>query len=141
MSKILYQGTKQLYAEAMTRGAYNQYRGWDLPAGEDPASEGYIVEYADGGKPNMPDRTGYVSWSPKDVFERAYKPIGTHPQRVLLELDELGERLHKLDGFLETPTFRSLAFVEQERLTVQSQVMHTYYEILRQRIEFFGGLS
>lgn len=58
----------------MTRGEYNAYRGWTIPADENPADEGYLVEYQDGGKPNMPKHAGYVSWSPKDVFEAAYQP-------------------------------------------------------------------
>lgn len=37
--------------------------------------EGYLVEYTDGGKPNHPDYAGYVSWSPKTVFERAYRLV------------------------------------------------------------------
>jgi hypothetical protein len=72
----VYTGTKTVIAESMTRAAYNAYRGWKLPADEDGNDEGYLVEYTDGGKANMPDRAGYVSWSPKDVFERSYHGHG-----------------------------------------------------------------
>lgn len=58
-----YIGTKVIQARAMTRGAYNEYRGWPIPADENPDDEGYLVRYAD----------GYESWSPKDVFEAAYR--------------------------------------------------------------------
>ena len=68
----LYIGTKQVLARPMTRQAYNDYRGWTLPADENGADEGYLVEYVDGGQPNHPAHTGYISWSPKAVFERAY---------------------------------------------------------------------
>jgi len=68
-----YIGTKIIKAEPMTRLAYNQYRGWELPADENGDDEGFLVEYVDGGKANVPGRAGYVSWSPKDVFERAYR--------------------------------------------------------------------
>lgn len=70
-----YFGTKIITAEPMTRAAYNEYRGWQLPADENGADEGYLVEYQDGGKPNVPGRAGYVSWSPKEQFENAYRPI------------------------------------------------------------------
>lgn len=70
----LYIGTKMIRAFAMTRLAYNELRGWELPADENGADEGYLVEYLDGGKANHPDYAGYISWSPKDVFEKAYKP-------------------------------------------------------------------
>lgn len=69
-----YIGTKLINAKPMTRLEYNQFRGWALPEDEDGADEGYLVEYTDGGKANTPVYAGYVSWSPKDVFERAYKP-------------------------------------------------------------------
>lgn len=69
----LYTGTKQVHAKPMNRQDYNTLRGWDVPADENPADEGYLVEYVDGGKSNHPDFQGYISWSPKDVFERAYK--------------------------------------------------------------------
>ena len=52
-------------AEPMTRGDYNKRRGWELPAGENPADEGYLVVYPD----------GYKSWCPKEAFERAGFPL------------------------------------------------------------------
>lgn len=68
-----YTGTKTLLAKPMTKGEYNRFRGWQQPADEDPAEQGYLVEYVDGGKPNVEGHAGYVSWSPADVFERTYR--------------------------------------------------------------------
>jgi hypothetical protein len=68
-------GTKRLNAKPMTRQEYNTLRGWTLPADENPNDEGYLVEYTDGGKANVDGFAGYVSWSPKDVFEASYQPI------------------------------------------------------------------
>lgn len=66
-----YIGTKIVNMKPMTRGEYNIFRGWDLPAkGED---EGFLVEYLDGGAPNTPHFSGYVSWSPKEQAENAYR--------------------------------------------------------------------
>lgn len=67
-----YIGTKLVMAKPMTRGDYNAMRGWELPADECGSDDGYLVEYTDGGKANHPAHKGYISWSPKDVFERAY---------------------------------------------------------------------
>ena len=66
-------GTKMILARPMGRGEYNTYRGWECPADENPEDEGFLVEYVDGGRANHPDHAGYISWSPKDVFERAYR--------------------------------------------------------------------
>lgn len=59
----------------MTRLEYNQFRGWELPSDENGNDEGYLVEYLDGGKPNTDDFDGYVSWSPKEQADNAYRSI------------------------------------------------------------------
>lgn len=68
-----YIGTKTLNAKPMTRGEYNQLRGWTIPDDENPSDDGYLVEYLEGGKPNHPDYENYISWSHKDVFDRSYR--------------------------------------------------------------------
>jgi len=60
-----YIGTKVIEAEPMNLGEYNKYRGWEIPKDEDPERDGYRVVYPD----------DYVSWSPKEIFEEAYKDI------------------------------------------------------------------
>lgn len=66
-------GTKHIKAKPMTRGEYNEFRRWELPANENGADEGFLVEYQDGGKPNVEGYKGYVSWSPKEQFDNAYQ--------------------------------------------------------------------
>lgn len=60
-----YMGFKLIKAEPMNREDYNKYRGWTIPENENPLDEGYIVRYSD----------DYVSWSPKEVFEKAYMKV------------------------------------------------------------------
>ncbi|MBY5988194.1 DUF2829 domain-containing protein [Roseovarius atlanticus] len=72
--QTMFFGTKQIFARPMTRAEYNDYRGWQLPADENGADAGFLVEYVDGGQANHPDHEGYISWSPEDVFHRAYQP-------------------------------------------------------------------
>ncbi|WP_300347574.1 Gp49 family protein [Clostridium sp.] len=55
-----YISTKLVKAKPMTRGKYNKYRGWTIPANENPSDEGYLIEYQD----------GYISWCPKEQFEK-----------------------------------------------------------------------
>lgn len=66
-----YIGTKSLLAFPMTKGDYCKLRNWNLPDNEKPEEEGYLVEYPDS-LSNHPDFRGYISWSPKAVFEAAY---------------------------------------------------------------------
>ncbi|ENJ8541423.1 DUF2829 domain-containing protein [Raoultella planticola] len=77
----------------MTRLAYNDFRGWQLPAAENGADEGYLVEYLDGGKPNTDRFDGYVSWSPKDVFEKAYRKLSGLSFGLAIEALKQGHRV------------------------------------------------
>ena len=86
-------GTKIILALAMSRLAYNDYRGWQLPADENGADEGYLVEYTDGGTPNHPDHAGYVSWSPKAQFDNAYRPTKGMTFGLAIEALKLGRRV------------------------------------------------
>ena len=81
-----YIGIKQLDAIPMTRGGYNEYRGWTLPANENGEDKGYMVTYPD----------GYVSWSPKDIFEAAYRPMSNMSYSLALELVKKGKRVQRI---------------------------------------------
>jgi Protein of unknown function (DUF2829) len=59
-------------SKPMRRGAYNDFRGWDLPANENGEDEGYMVERLGITPPNTDSYAGYVSWMPKTLFEESY---------------------------------------------------------------------
>ncbi|MCI1898526.1 MAG: DUF2829 domain-containing protein [Enterobacter sp.] len=86
-------GVKLINAYPMTRLAYNDFRGWELPSDENGSDEGYLVEYLDGGKPNTDRFNGYVSWSPKDVFDKAYRPVSGLSFGLAVEALKLGKRV------------------------------------------------
>ena len=88
-----YIGVKEINAKPMKRAAYNVARGWTLPADENGDDDGFLVEYIDGGKANTDAYTGYVSWSPKDVFERAYKPVNGMTFGLALEALKKGHKV------------------------------------------------
>jgi hypothetical protein len=138
-----YIGTKIIMAKPMTRQAYNTYRGWQLPADEDGADEGFLVEYVDGGKANDARHEGHISWSPADVFARTYKPLqgdGLPPyqQRVVQEKHDLDEKLEKLKAFIATDAFFQLPTAECLRLCNQVRFMDRYSSVLEERIAAFG---
>ena len=68
-----YLGVKRIKATPMNRLAYNEYRGWTLPSDENGEDQGYLVEYLDSPNSNHPNHERYISWSPRDVFEKAYR--------------------------------------------------------------------
>lgn len=88
-----YIGTKIVRAKPMTRLEYNQFCGWELPADERGDDEGFLVEYIDGGKANTESFAGYVSWSPKEVFERAYRPMDGLTFGMAIEILKMGGKV------------------------------------------------
>lgn len=66
-------GVKIIKSAPMTLGEYNNYRGWTIPADEDPEKLGYLVEYAPDGNPNHKNHDGYISWTPKEAHDLAYR--------------------------------------------------------------------
>lgn len=135
MTMTHYIGTKELLAKPMTRGEYNSYRGWETPEGENEDDAGYLVEYLDGGEANHWQHRGYISWSPKDVFDRSYFPCGTHVDRMKVEYAELKKRVSALTAFIGTETFNSLDQDEQSRLCAQHESMAEYRNILAERLK------
>ena len=78
-----YIGTKIIKAEPMTRGDYNDYRGWKVPADEDPTDEGYLMEY----------ENGYVQWLPKEMFKVDYIKCDTMPFGFAIEAMKKGKKV------------------------------------------------
>lgn len=131
-----YIGTKVLKAVPMNRGDYNILRGWNIPKNEDPKEDGYLVEYQDGGKPNHPDYEGYISWSPKDVFEKAYQLAETHIDRLCIEKKDLAEKFEKCSAFVRSDKFREVVKndIQAFLLVLQRELMGRYNQVLDYRL-------
>ena len=69
-----YRALKRVNATPMTRQEYNDYRGWTLPEDENGADEGYLTEDIDG-PINTNEFMGYVSWTPKKMFDDQFYEI------------------------------------------------------------------
>jgi len=78
-----YIGTKISGAKPMTRLEYNQFRGWELPADECGDDKGYVVQYTD----------NYVSWSPAEQFEEAYRKTNEMTFGLALEAMHKGHKV------------------------------------------------
>lgn len=75
-----YLGVKLIEAKPMNLGDYNKFKGWTIPADEDPKREGYKVKYSD----------DYISWSPKEAFEEAYRGIDNLTFGLAVEASKKG---------------------------------------------------
>ena len=110
-----YVGTKQVTA-------------WEQ---EKDLQPGYAVKYED----------GYISWSPKAVFEAAYLSLGhighlpAHAQRVVAERAQLADKLAKLNKFLGGDHSAQLLAVDRELLQLQAHQMGQYLRTLDLRLE------
>lgn len=104
------------------------------PAQKDGA-DGYSVKYAD----------GYISWSPKDVFEVAYIALGhiahlpPHVQRMVGELVQLYDKISKLGKFQGTDIYASLPEAERTDLDAQAKCMIGYWNVLLCRVNRARG--
>lgn len=88
-----YIGTKLVNSKPMTRIEYNNFRGWLLPEDENGDDAGYLVEYLDGGKANTEQYSGYVSWSPAEQFDNAYRPCDQMTFGLAIEALRLGKKV------------------------------------------------
>lgn len=129
-----YEGRKQVLAEPMTLLEYNKYRNWEMPKDEDGTTEGYLIEYFEGGNPNHPDDTNHISWLPKDVFDKSYTLIDTYAQRLQLEHDDLKQKIPKLRLFMESDVYSSLGVEDQRLLQKQHIHMKEYLNVLHIRL-------
>ena len=131
-----YKCVKDVHAKPMTRGDYNAYRGWAIPAGELAADPGYLVIYNNGTQDH------YESWSPKRIFESGYIEFPGHglpdfQRRVMAEYNELREKLDKLSVFIDGDTFKALPDKQREQLAGQRDAMSVYAQFLHNRIADF----
>lgn len=118
-----YTGTKTVSAEPMNEFDAVQ-KGIARPNTDNHEfRDGYHVVYPD----------GYESWSPKDVFEEAYKCSETHIDRMKIEYEELKERINRLKDFLNSNA-NSIDEDEESLLKAQRLAMCSYCSILSERL-------
>lgn len=95
--------------------------------------EGYSLKYED----------GYISWSPKDLFEATYVLIeGTqgflaHHLRVAGDYADLRNNFEKLSLFFGTELFGKLSEAERKLLEEQHVLQGQLLEVLEDRLNGF----
>lgn len=127
--------TKQIEAEPMTLGDFVQKTGRN-PYGKDienheESEPGYHVKYED----------GYESWSPADVFEKAYKCADTFLDRLHIELKELYSKMDNLVPFIDSGKIDEVVTDEYQNLLLrlQHRIMSRYINVLECRIGRIDG--
>lgn len=91
--------------------------------------DGYKVVYED----------GYESWSPKDVFEKAYKLAETPLDKLKIECDELKERIENIEALLGNKISEGVkktgGVPQAALLIIQRSHMVNYLDVLETRID------
>lgn len=135
-----YIGVKLIEAKPMTRGDYNNYRGWTIPKDEDPKDEGYLVKYSN----------DYESWSPKNPFDESYREYDANalPQTALgmisrdykerfkAEYEQLVIRYNGLNRMIENWDRGCLSFkptCPRSTYDLQLKTMRDYIAVLEAR--------
>ena len=135
-----YVGTKIIEAKEMKLGDYNNYRGWKIPENENPKKEGYLVKYPD----------GYESWSPKEIFEDAYRKYdesklpatsvlmqsNDYKERFKAEYKQLDIRYKGLEAMLKKWDAGELNFTPtcpRNIYNIQIRAMEEYLTVLETR--------
>lgn len=123
---VKYVGTKAVSAAPTTRTEAEKIIGRDIkPAEGNDTVEGYLVKYED----------GYLSWSPKNVFEKVYQKAETYLDRMLIEKRELAERIKKLSVKLNEEGFEEkVGEMLYNTMKQQLEAMKWYYSSLSTRI-------
>lgn len=95
---------------------------------ESKEKDGFIVYFDDGTK----------DWCPKSEFEIYYKPSGSFYERLAIELEQIKERLTKLNNFMMSRQYRQLSDVEQSMCVRQFTTMHDYHDAVADRIDYYS---
>ena len=121
-----YLGTKLVTAKPMTRAEAEVILGKSIkPAKQEYSGDGYLVRYED----------GYQSWSPKEVFDKAYKHADKFLDRLIIERDEVQQRLSSLTSALMQEDFQEKVGSKQYYwMQEQRNAMEIYVEVLNKRI-------
>lgn len=129
---ITYVGTSVVHAVSMTRGAYNELRGWTVPPDEDAEDNGYVIQEG---------RTGHLNWKPQEVFEKIYDinlRVRQEPKNLITALveerDQLAMRVEETESFIASDSYILMSTETQNDLQEQLSAMQVYLSILNTRV-------
>ena len=123
-----YIGTQQVEAESMTIGeAYrrNLLQTGRVPNDSEKDNPGFYVKYQD----------DYESWLPAEIFCKIYKIAETPLERMIIEYQELIDKINKLEKFFGSSYFQCLSLRTKELIAIQLHIMIEYSLILKEKIE------
>lgn len=123
-----YVGTKTVKAEPMNELAAAK-RGYARKNKDNHEwREGYHVQYTN------PDGSIYDSWSPKSVFEKAYRVAEAPADHIKIQLEELNTRIAKGIESLLNESY-ALIYPTKALLSAQIETEREYSYLLNDRLE------
>lgn len=127
--KKTYKSIGTVKAEPMTLGSFAQKMGKELdPDNNIKETDGFCIERNDGS----------IEWQPKSLFMSGFVLVNDFLDRLIVERNELSERLENLDHFIhESEVFKDLDTEQANLLLRQKDHMREYLSILNKRISLF----
>lgn len=122
-----YIGTQQVEAESMTMGeAYkrNLLQKGKVPNDSEKDNPGFYIKCQD----------DYESWLPAETFCTVFKFANTPLDRMIIEHEELINKIDKFEKFICSEKFNSLNDKQRILLNMQLHAMIEYSLILKERI-------
>lgn len=124
----MYFGTKTVAAAPMGANDARRYGAQitEETVRKNIGNDGYLVEYPD----------GYRSWSPKKVFDEAYRLSETKVDRMKIELADLNVRIKETADELYNPDRAFSHESDRWSLGKQLDAMREYADRLYERIDY-----
>lgn len=127
--------TRTVQATPATRQTFYDLIDKPMAECQNPADDGYLVVNSGVSERNVDGFDGYVSWLPKLAFDEQYKPNHTPVERMQIELDDLDDKLGKIETFIAKGQPVFLTDDEWVLLKQQHQDMLSYRATLAKRLE------
>lgn len=133
---LSYSELQKVRVYSMTKMDYYEFMEWGTPEEGDGDTEGYLIEYINGGEPNVEGFNGPIDWISEGEFEKHYGLDYSLEDNLYVELEQLREKIERV-----TDRLKSCDPVKDQddpyyKLTMQQLCyMKLYEDALRERLK------
>lgn len=119
--RVIERERKEFNVEEKTLNQFLTERGSEALPYDVP---GYVIE----------DENKHKTWIDSTLFRRRYAVVDNYVERMIVEENELRDKIAKLSVFTQGDTFKNLPDNSKNLMVEQLECMSRYARILRQRI-------
>ena len=120
----------------MTKMDYYEFMEWNSPISDSEDAEGYLIEYVNGGEPNVEGFKGPIDWISEEEFEKHYGLDYSLEDNLYVELEQLREKIERVTDRLKYCDSVKDQDDTYYKLTMQQLCyMKLYEDALRERLK------